>query len=289
MSTILKRSSILLFLLILVFSTASATVFIGQDKPDDWQERNLLRITVAEFPYNDAFLLECNDETMIIDGGVKKYRKRFMDYLRSRDLTHVNYIFNSHPHDDHLQGTYLNIKLEGLTADEFISLFPETYRNDIQAKAIVVLESAGIPYRQISPGSTLSLGDAEMTVYQWVEGNDANAKSALCRLKFGNSTMIFGADIPGEGQRWIARQFGSEVLKADILKVPHHAIVTMVPEFLQAVDPDLAIITSKVSATKKTNQQLERAGIPYLHHSLGTIILETDGIDWYIEQIKGLI
>lgn len=280
---------LLVLLLFLMIPEALGEVYIGEPTPDDWEQRDLLRITVAEFPYNDAFLLECGNETMIMDGGVKKYRKRFMEWLRSRDLTHVNYIFNTHPHDDHLQGTYLNVKLEGLRADEFISLFPEDYRNDVQSKAVAALRDAGIPYHRIEPETVLTFGNAEMTVYQWTDGKDTNARSALCRLCYGNATIILGGDLPGEAQRWMAQTYGADVLKADVLKVPHHAIVTMVPEFLETVDPELAVITSVTTATKKTNKQLENAGIPYLHHSKGTIVLETDGTDWYVTQTKGVM
>jgi len=47
-------------------------------------------------------------------------------------------------------------------------------------------------------------------------------------------------------------------------------------------------VTHRPKSTEKLNRQLEKAGVPYLHHSRGTIIMETDGADWYVSQETGV-
>ncbi|MCR5297247.1 MAG: hypothetical protein K6E17_07535, partial [Clostridiales bacterium] len=80
----------------------------------------------------------------------------------------------------------------------------------------------------------------------------------------------------------ILAQVGAEKLKSDILKCPHHGVKRMVPAFLEAVDPQFAIITSRKDTEAK--QQLDYRKIPNLWTSLGDAVLETDGTDWYITQ-----
>ena len=54
---------------------AGAEVFLNKQKPADWEERDLLKITVMDFVQNDAFILQCGGESMIIDGGSTKHWK----------------------------------------------------------------------------------------------------------------------------------------------------------------------------------------------------------------------
>ena len=59
----------LILALILTAGTACAEVYIDQEKPEDWEERYLLRIYALRSLDCDAYVLECDGETMILDGG----------------------------------------------------------------------------------------------------------------------------------------------------------------------------------------------------------------------------
>ena len=106
---------------------AGAEVFLNKAKPADWEERDLLKITVMDFYQNDAMILQCGGESMIIDGGAQKHWKKMAEYLESIGLTHVNILFNTHPHDDHLGAQIQMVKSGRLTADRFISPFAREY------------------------------------------------------------------------------------------------------------------------------------------------------------------
>ena len=58
-----------LVLITVMACTAQAEVFTDQEKPEDWEERDLLRIWALSFLDNDAFVLECGGKTMLLDGG----------------------------------------------------------------------------------------------------------------------------------------------------------------------------------------------------------------------------
>ena len=268
---------------------AGAEVYLNKAKPADWEERDLLKITVMDFYQNDAFILQCGGESMIIDGGAKKHWKSMMEYLESIGLTHVNILFNTHPHDDHLEGQIRMVRSGRLTADRFISPFFIDYgvgyqKVKYQREMVKLLEEKGIPYYQIQPEEELTLGGARMVMYRYAEGKDANQLSAVLWLHFGDATILLPGDITGEGERWLVNHYGPEGLKSDILKSPHHGIVVMAQEFINAVDPALTVITNNSKAKQKA--QLDRQKYANIWTSMGKVFLETDGKDWYVTQVK---
>ena len=46
-------------------------------------------------------------------------------------------------------------------------------------------------------------------------------------------------------------------------------------------------MNSENQTTPKATNQLKKRNIPCLYSALGYIVLETDGTDWYIHQVKG--
>ncbi len=282
------RFLLLLSALLLLASAASADVFVGQEKPADWEERDLMKITVFETTYNDAIIITQGGHSMMIDGGTKKFRPRIAKYLADNGLDHMDLYFNSHPHDDHLECASNMIALDQYFPEKAMSAFPETYRNELHQKFLKRLKEKGIPFILVSHGDEFTLGDMSFKVYRWPEGNDPNELSAILLLRYRDATMLLPGDLTGQGQKWLANTCGEEI-HADILKVPHHGLVAMPQEFITAVNPSFAVFTSRLDATKACTNELKSAKIPFMHHSKGTIFLETDGTDWYISQVSGAL
>lgn len=275
-------------LLLCLLAPAGAEVYLDAEKPADWDQRDLLRIIFPEEVNDEAILVLCGGKTMMVDAGTGPYWPRYMPFLESLGITHVEIMYNSHPHYDHLEGEMRLIE-HGLTADVFLSPFPEGYRNVLQKKVVPVLKKYGIPYQQLMPDEPFSLGNAEIVMYRYPDGKDPNALSGVLHITFGAAKILIPADLTGDGEKYLVSAYGEEGLKSDILKVPHHGIIHMTKDFLPTVQPKLAIFTNATRATQKANAQLEKYGIPYLHTSAGTIFLETDGTDWYVTQEPSLL
>ncbi len=291
MQNLFRRLLILTVAVILSLSVCAscmADVFVNQEKPADWEERKILTVIVAETVYNDAFIIQQGEHSMVVDGGTAKFRKRILKYLQEHDLTEPEIYFNSHPHDDHLEAVWKMIRDGQFHPVRFISMFPREYRNQLQQNTIKALDEHGIPYEQIQSGDEFDLGEAHFTAFQYANGDDPNELSGVLLLRIGDTSMLLTADLTGEAQQWFAKTYG-DTLHTDILKVPHHGITAMVTEFLTAVNPTFAFVTNRSRGTEKTNKQLKKYEIPYMHHSIGSIIMETDGKDWYVEQVKDLI
>ena len=59
----------LMLILVLGAVSACADVYIDQEKPEGWEDQYLLRIYALYSLDCDAYVLECDGETMILDGG----------------------------------------------------------------------------------------------------------------------------------------------------------------------------------------------------------------------------
>lgn len=276
-------SALLFFCLLLAALPGTAQVYVDQTPPEGWDQGALLRLTVFRTGEGDCMLLEADGECMMIDGGPYKYREKLRDAMAERQITRMKYLFSTHPHDDHIEGLRMLMSY-GMDVEEFVSVFPKTFRNDYQKKAVQQAEKSGVPYRQLSDGETLFLGDAALTIHYWEAGKTINAKSAMARLEYGDCSALLCADIVGETQHYFLENLPAEELKADIVKAPHHGLTPFVTEFLTAVDPAFIWITNYSTATSQMNGQAKYRSLPYKHSGDGTIIIECDGTDWYIRQ-----
>ena len=279
--------------LVLAAGIALGEVYIEQEKPADWEERDLLRIYALYSLDCDAYILQCGGQTMVLDGG--KNASYLTEFLEEHNLQHVDMIFNSHPHDDHIDAVYHALRNDRMTTDLFLSPFREDYRDasdTFHRRVVKVLEQKEIPYRQVFSGDELTLGDTKITVYRYdgetkkTDGRSMmiNDMSGILWVRYGESAILMTADIGGTIQQMLAKEYGTDKLKSDILTAPHHGKNAMNGDLLRTVAPKLVIITGKVARTQACIRQMNREGVAWKRTSYGTVLMETDGKDWYVNQ-----
>ena len=129
----------------------------------------------------------------------------------------------------------------------------------------------------------------ELKLHRYTKVNNTNAKSLLTKVTFGHATVLLCADITGRAQKGFLTQLAPEDLKADVIKIPHHGITPVEPDFLTAVSPEFAIVTNYADEKRlsKLMYQLEGREIPHYFSGEGTVELATDGTDWYVWQTLG--
>ena len=131
----------------------------------------------------------------------------------------------------------------------------------------------------------LTLGGATLNVHRYAEINNANGRSLTVKLTFGDSSVLFCADIIGKTQEYFTATLPADELKADVIKYPHHGITPCNSEFLDVVDPIFGIVTNRSKDVSKTTNQITNRGFPAMYSGDGTVYLVTDGTDWYIWQL----
>ena len=294
---LLRGCLCMLLVLFTAACTARADVYIEQEKPEDWEERDLLRIWALYALDCDSFVVECGGQTMLIDGGNKPKEADLVAFLEEHGWTHLDIIFNSHPHDDHIEAVYNALMNDEITAEIFISPFREDYKaNDkleFHRKTLKVLEEKAIPFHQMLNTEMLNLGSAQVTLYRYDKDTKKpgggsmtlNDLSGVLRICYGDASILLTADIGGAIQQMLAKDYGADGgLKSDILKAPHHGKNAVNGDLLRAVEPKLTIVTGKVARTEAVVSQMNVNGIAWKRTSYGTILMETDGKDWYVTQ-----
>ena len=247
---------VMLALLSLCVTPACAQVYVDQTPPEDWAQRDLLRLTVFRTGRSDCMLLEAGGECMMIDGGLQRYREQLRDALTAREITHLKYLYNTHPDSD-----------------------------ELHARALSTAEKAGIPFRQLIAGDVLTLGEAKLTIFRCEERTTLNNLSSMTRVEYGACSALLTADITGLNQRYFLETLKAETLKADVVKFHHHGETPFVPEFLDAVDPAFVWATNfNDPDISMATAQIQSRSIPMKYSGEGTVILECDGVDWYITQ-----
>ena len=88
----------------------------------------------------------------------------------------------------------------------------------------------------------------------------------------------------GEAQQNLLKQVPPELLKADILKYPHHALTAARGDYMTAVSPEFVFVTNRKINIPKVMEQLDYRHIPARFTTAGRMVIATDGKDWYIVQ-----
>jgi len=225
-----------------------------------------LTLTMIDVGQADCFLLVQDGETALVDCGTRSTGKDAVEYLKSIGITKLDYVFGTHPHDDHMGGMYdiiTNFEVgeimipkieEGITSNWYIKLLEELSSGD---------------YNIVNPnvGDMYTLGDATIKIIGPIsepKGN-TNNYSIVMKVSFGEMDIIMTGDAETEVEEEILDS--KENIDAEILKVGHHGSDTSsCEEFLDAISPDYALISTKIGnkyehPIKSTMENLEKRDI----------------------------
>lgn len=244
----------------------------------------LLEIVFPQILNCDAALVRCGGETMLIDCATAQQGQRVVNLLEQLGVMQLDYVVNSHPHYDHLQG--LEVIAQAVEVKELIICFPKDATKHMTA-AMAVCEKHGIPVASMEDGDRIMLGDAVVDV--WLKGDEGwsmNERSAQMRIQFGDRTALFTGDMEAKIQQRLMEVIPAEQLDVDVLKYPHHGLEAMNAEFLALLSPEFAVITNNGGKmTRAARGCLKSAKIPFAVTVPGYVALITDGHTWLAERI----
>jgi competence protein ComEC len=215
-----------------------------------------LRITILDVGQGDSILVQApGGRTMLIDGGggpgqhARGYdigREIVVPALMARGVRRIDVLVITHPHEDHIGGLPAVVEAVpvGMVLDPMLETDSGTYGRLCRA-----IEERRIARHRATEGQQLNLGRGiRADVLNPPEprlagtGSELNDNSVVLRLVHGEVSVLLTADIDQVGAIRMSRL--GEDLRSTILKVPHHGSADpAVPAFLDAVDPDLAVIS----------------------------------------------
>ena len=285
---------LLLAMLLPVFALAEETrkVFY-EDETEPFQENaELLTLRVCPLLGADCMLLTLGGHSMLVDTGRKLQAQTILDVLQEAGLESVEYVFSTHPHQDHLGGM-IPLLEAGLGVGTFFTVFPHNYVEfvggyEYQPETIKAMEARNIPVTDLKADDTIPFGNAEITVLRIPDSYIAagqrtcNDMSAMLMVKYGECSMLLTADVERMDEIELADLYD---LKADIMKFPHHGMSLIEPVFLNEIRPEVVFFTHGAGNTHRAQAQIYKAGYERMFFATwGTIIMQTDGTKWIVKQ-----
>ncbi len=252
---------------------------------DDNTLQPLLEIWFGKVNVCDCIAVRCEGKTMLIDGGNKPNGGATRGFLNGLHFHRADYIYNTHHHDDHIDMEAALVSRGEFWATTFLTPYERDHPVQRQLAMQQAVDDAGIEYRMVRDGDTLSLGGATFEFHRWTGSTDPNYSSLFAKVTYKNRSIWLMADVTGLAQQHLAEERKDIDWKADVFKLGHHGYSEQDIHLLRMVDPELCVITNTVSGAKVSIKQLKRNGYPYLLTNFGTIYLYTDGGDhWYYQQ-----
>ncbi len=222
---------------------------------------------------------------MLIDAGDFDDGPLVSSYLKSLNITKIDYLIGTHPHMDHIGGMYA-------VFDDFIveNVYMGYYPEDIYIENPWSLQSFNTKTKaEGKTVITISQGDVicENEEYKaevvspsrTFVSEDLNQYSAIIKITYGKTAFLF----TGDAGRGAELAILDQNLKSDVLKVGHHGSYDATSdEFLDEVDPEYAVISvgwhneyglPNVNVLTRLHKRAETFRTDY--H--GTIIIVSDG------------
>ena len=249
--------------------------------PSDIPENSNFEVHFIDVGQADSALIECDGETMMIDGGNVADSNVVAAYLKKEDVTELNYVVCSHAHEDHVGG--LSGALSVTKADNIYA--PKTEANtkaykNFKKKA----EEQNVEIKHPNVGDEIQLGSSTVEFLGPVDenGKDLNSTSIVLKITYGNTPFLFtGAAESDEEEETL--NSGAD-LKSTVLKVGHHGSRTSTSyPFLREVMPQYAVISvekgnSYGHPNEETLSKLSDAGVEvYRTDESGDIVMTSDG------------
>ena len=235
----------------------------------------------------DAILIRNGEHNVLIDAGNNADGKLLVDYFKSLNITSFDYVFATHPHEDHIGGmdeVIDNFKIKNFYMTNE-STTTRTYLNVLDA-----LERKGMTFKIPKVNQNIKVGDSSFKVLYVGDNNeDINESSLIIKLTYKDNIFLFNGDSSSN----IEDMLSEDLVKCDVLKLAHHgSSSSSSTKFLNMASPKFAVISvgknndyghphsETLKRLKKINAKIYRTDY------LGTIIFHSDGSNITVSNIS---
>ena len=235
----MKRKLISLFLVLSLLLCGCAQTLPGQsDVSGDG-----LTIQFIDVGQADCALLQCDGQSLLIDGGNRDDSQLVVSFLEQQGVQELDAVVCTHAHEDHVGG--LPAVLAVYPA-KVVYAPTKTYSSAVFDKFLYYTDQQGLEITIPTPGDQFSLGQATVTVLGPVKSYaETNNTSIVLRVDYGETSFLFTGDIETEAENDMLDYWGGRMdWKADVLKVGHHGSDTSSGyRFLNDVSPAYGVIS----------------------------------------------
>jgi competence protein ComEC len=202
-----------------------------------------LTVRFIDVGQGDAALLTSpGGAAILVDGGPDP--AIVATELVSLGVRRLDLMVATHPHADHIAGlpaVLARMPVGSLLEPGCREASPG--RDELLAAA----RAERVPIRTPRAGEVLQVGDVRLEILApsscWIgTDSDTNNDSLVLLASVGSDTVLLTGDAEIPAQE--ALVLDGAPLAADVLKVPHHGGATSIPEFFEAVDPAVAVVST---------------------------------------------
>lgn len=276
--------TIIVFILVGLFGYLSLKESYSKEHPVISKDLIVEFIDVGQ---GDCIFISSNNHHMLIDGGNNADGKKITKYLQDKGVKELDLVVSTHPHEDHIGG--LDNVLKEIPTKKVIMPDLVTTTRTFE-EVIDVIEEKEIPLVIPDIGDKFYLGDSVIEVI-YLDDNeeDFNESSIVLKLTYKKVSFLFTGDSTTESEK----KYLDKDINVDVLKVSHHGSkYSTSNEFLDKVTPEYAIISlatendyyyPHIAVINRLNNHGAKI---YQTNELGTIIVESDGININIDHKK---
>lgn len=272
-----RLSTIILIGIVLIGGIFYPEIF-GEDESED------LEIHYIDVGQGDSILIKGSEKNMLIDAGSNSYSDHLIDYLIAQNISQLDYVVATHPHEDHIGS--MDEVIDYFQVDKVI--MPDVIHTSMAFENLIdSIERNNLTITAAQPGDTYHMSEAEAIILGPVSENysSLNNYSVVIKLINGNNSFLFTGDAEKISEDDML-EHNYNILNSDVLKLGHHGSSSSTSEeFLRAVDPEYGVIS--VGEGNRYGHPdweivdiLETNDIDYYRTDLdGTIILRSNGVD----------
>ncbi len=209
----------------------------AKDADAPWQ------IHVIDVGQGDAMLLWSDTACVLIDTGTNESEDTLRAYLDSCGIERIDYLFISHPHEDHMGGADMVLREYEVGVLVMSDLAPDA---DVGASFTAALSDSPATVLVPSVGDAISTGGMVITVLAPPDGGYAsvNDNSLVLRVAYGETALLTTGDAEADVEAWLLHGCDPALLDVDLLKAGHHGSDTSTgADFLAALTPEYVAIS----------------------------------------------
>lgn len=236
----------------------TVAILIGLSLYSLQADRKYVRYTLFSSGNADAAVIEDGKRTYVIDAA--EHGGDLCSYLKSKGRD-IDILFISHLHNDHIGGLR-ELLAQRVTIRQIVlpAHAEETQKSDDSHDILRLAKEAGIDVRYAAKGDRFEGERVRLDVLwpfygKMYPGMDGNHNSMALLVDLDGLTLLTAGDLTQEYEMYSA-------LPAQVLKIAHHgAKGSTSPEYLQAVSPQLALLTANSARMQHAAAAMKRLAV----------------------------